>query len=197
MSHTDLFGVVVVRRQTLRDEVVLVEADMSGARVEQQKPVAARQPLQLGRHDLDDELPARLEVRGGILEARDLSRLRAEIEDRVVDDVGERERALDPSRCHVADLHRDRIGLPAQHGDHVRREVDARDPNAASGERHRDPAGADRQLEGAAARERDEEVDDGLDGHPRRARVIPLGDLSCEVVRRHQPALFSFPCFFA
>ena len=79
--------------------------------------------------------------------------------------------------------------------DHVRREVDARDPDTALRERHGDPAGADRELERSAARERLEEVDDRLDRHAGRRGVVTLRDVACEPVGH--PDRFSFPCFFA
>ena len=68
--------------------------------------------------------------------------------------------------------------------------------NAASREGQRDPAGADRELEGrAAGGEPGQEVDDRLDGHVRRRLVVTLGDGAGEPVLH--PDLFSFPCFFA
>jgi hypothetical protein len=43
---------------------------------------------------------------GGVREARDLSVLRSQVEDRVEHDVDERERAVDLRDRHVADLDR-------------------------------------------------------------------------------------------
>ena len=115
-------------------------------------------------------------------EARDLRLLRRLVVDAVEDEVDERELALDARRRVVADLDRDAGGLLPQLRDHVRREVDARDTHAALGERHRDPAGADGELERAAACQREEEVDHRCDGHVGRLGVVAIGDLPGEPV---------------
>ncbi|HZS25030.1 MAG TPA: hypothetical protein VFA30_08585 [Gaiellaceae bacterium] len=55
--------------------------------------------------------------------------------------------------------------------------------DAASGERQRDPAGADAELErGAVADALDEEVDDLLRVQARGALVVARGDLGPEVI---------------
>src|SRR5581483_10209758 len=111
----------------------------------------------------------------------------------------ERERPVDPGRGVVADLDLDCVRLPPELLDHRSRVVDAGDADAASGERHRDPAGADRQLEGAARGERLEEVDRPLDRGRLEVRagrlVVAFADVRVEPA--HQPDLLSFPCRFA
>jgi len=134
----------VVRDEPLRVVVVLVDADVRVAEVED------RERLTVPRPDLDHEHALRREVRRRIREHRDLAVLRHDVVDRVEDDVGERELAVDARVRHVADRDRDRVGLLPQLRDHVGGEVDSRDPNAASRERDGDPAGADRELERAA-----------------------------------------------
>src|SRR5262245_30415258 len=134
-------------------------------------------------------------MRRSVLETRDLSVLRPQIEDRVEDDVDEREGALDLCRRHVADLDRDLVCLPLQLRNHVRREVDTRHANPSLRERHGDPAGTDRELERTAAREREEEVDDRLDRHAGRRLVVALRNVAREIV--DHPARFSFPFRFA
>ena len=182
----------MVGDEPLRDEVELVEAHVLviASRWNTSEGAAAARDAHL-----DDERPARLEMRGGVREARDLSLLRRQVEDRVEDDVDERERPVDLRRRHVADRDLDLVRLLPQLRDHVRREVDARDPNAACGERHGDPAGADRELERPATGEGLEEVDDRLDRHAGRRLVVALCDVACEPVGH--PDRFSFPCFFA
>src|SRR3954466_6843970 len=141
-----------MRVETLGVEVELVDPDVRIAQVEYLEPLRVRDA------DLDHETAARQQVRGGVREDVDLPVLGRDVVDRVADDVDERERPLDAGGGHVPDRDRDRIRLPLQLRDHVRREVDARYLYAALGKRHRDPAGADRELEGAAGREREEEV---------------------------------------
>ena len=79
--------------------------------------------------------------------------LRRDVVDRVEDDVDERERPVDPRRRQVADRDRDLVAASSA----AARPCPARGrcratrtPRAASGTR--DPAGADRELERAAAR---------------------------------------------
>ena len=115
-----------------------------------------RQPLQVGHARLDHEPAAALEMRGGVLEARDLRVLRDQVEDRVEDEVDERELPVDAGRREVADRDVDLVAsrLRAQPRHHRLRAVDAGDAHAARGERQRDPAGADAELERATARRR-------------------------------------------
>ncbi len=180
----------MVRDEPLRVEVELVDADVGVAEVEH------LEPLPVVHADLHHQAASGRKMPRRVLEHRNLSVLRGDVVDRVEDDVGERERPLHSRGRHVADLDPDLVRLRSQLRDHVRREVDAGDPHASGRERHRDPAGADRQLEGAAARQRLQEVDDRLDWHAGRRGVVALRDLACEPVLRH-PARFSFPCRFA
>ena len=70
-------------------DVVLVDAPVRLARVEDADGLAGREPPELGHPDLDHEAAAGLEVRGDVPEARDLRRLRRQIPDRVEDEVRE------------------------------------------------------------------------------------------------------------
>ena len=78
-----------------------------------------------------------------------------------------------------------RSGLLAQPGDHRLRVVDARHAHAARGQRQRDPARADRELERrAVAGQLGQQVDGGLDHrrveHARRVRRRRRGDALAE-----------------
>ncbi len=174
--------------QALRRDVVLVEPEVRRAHVEGTERLAGREPLELRNAHLDHEAPARLEVRGDVLEARDLLVLRRQVHDRVEDEVGDRERPLDRGRGEVADRHADVLGarLRAQSRDHRLREVDPVHADSALRERQRDPAGADPELErGAAPGELGEEIDgridDGRIEHVRLRLVVPRGDALAEV----------------
>ena len=78
-------------------------------------------------------------------EARDLRVLRGQVHDRVEDEVGDREAALDRGRREIADRDADLLGagLGLQPRHHRLREVDAVHADAALCQRQRDPAGAD------------------------------------------------------
>jgi hypothetical protein len=104
----------VVRDQALVDDVVLVEADVR--RRSRRRPEALARGSAARHADLDHEAAARLEVRADVLEARDLRVLRGQVVDRVEDEVGEAERALDAGRGEIADRDRDRVaaGLGAE-----------------------------------------------------------------------------------
>ena len=73
--------------------------------------------------------------------------------------------------------------------DHRLGQVDARDPDAARGERQRDPTGADAELQrGAVSRELGEEVHYGVDDRRiehHRVLVVAGGDRLAEVVLGH------------
>jgi len=64
----------VVRDEALAHDVVLVEAEVSGLHGERLERLARRQPLQPRHAHLDDEATVRLEVRGRVAKARDLTR---------------------------------------------------------------------------------------------------------------------------
>ena len=134
--------------------------------MERLEDLAGRQSLQIRHPHFDHEAAARLQVRGDVLEARDLRVLRRQVHDRVEDEVREGERPVDGGRREVADRDADllRALLRAQSLDHRGREVDAVHANAALRERQRDAAGADPELErGTVTGQVREEVDDGTD----------------------------------
>jgi len=178
----------VVRDEALVRDVVLVDPPVALAGVEDVHRLARRQPPQLGHADLDHEAASGLEVRRDVTEAGHLLGLRRQVVDRVEDEVGERERAVEAGGGEVADRHGDPLaaGLLAQPRDHRLREVDPVHLHPAAGERERDAAGPDPELQrAAAAGEADEEVDRGLDGlgreHLGRRLVVPRGDALVEV----------------
>jgi hypothetical protein len=133
-------------------------------------------------------------MRGRVLEARELTVLRDQVEDRVEDQVDERELAVDARRRHVSDHGLDPVGsgLLAQASQHGLRVVDADDAHPALGERQRDPARADRELQrGAVAGELREclrsRPDHGRIEHAGRVLVVDRRDPLAEVplVRSH------------
>jgi hypothetical protein len=85
----------------------------------------------------------------GVLEAGDLAVLRRQVEDRVEDEVDERELAVDTRRRHVAGDGLDplRSRLRGEAGQHRPGAVDADDAHPALGQGQRNPPGADRELE--------------------------------------------------
>ncbi len=146
------------------------------------------------RHrNLDHERPARLEMRRGVLEARNLLVLRRQVHDRVEDEVREREGPVDSRRREVADRYLDvfTARLRPQLSDHRLRQVDAVHSDATLTERQRDAAGADAELErSAVARQPDEEVDRGIDVLElivaRYGLVVAGCDVLAEVVLGHR-----------
>ena len=155
----------MVRDEALARDVVLVDPPVAFARVEDVHRLAGREAPQVGHADLDHEAAARLEVRRDVAEARDLLRLRRQVVDRVEDEVGKAEGALDAGAREVADRDRDlrAARLLAQLRDHRLREVDAMHLHPALSQRKRDPAGADPELErSTVARELGEQVDGRL-----------------------------------
>jgi hypothetical protein len=76
-----------------------------------QRGLAERQPLQLRHARLDHEPPAAGQMGGGVLEARRPAVLRGQVEDRVEDQLDERELALDARCRHVACQRVDPLGL--------------------------------------------------------------------------------------
>ena len=164
------------------------------------EPLARGKRPQSRHADLDHEAAARLEVRGDVLEARDLRVLRRQVADRVEDDVRERERAVDLRRREVADRDLDLLpaGLLAQLGDHRLGEVDPVHADAALRERQRDPAGADPELERrSVAGELGEEVDRRIEHvrleHVGRGLVVALRHVLAEVVLGRQAVRTSAP----
>src|SRR4051812_40757962 len=94
--------VEVLTVHPLGDGVVHVERHPRGVGAPGQDGLAERKPLQLGNARLDDEAPARRQMCRRVLEAGDLAVLRGQVEDRVEDEVDEREVAVHARRGHVA-----------------------------------------------------------------------------------------------
>ncbi len=162
---------------------------LEGVTVNGSRRLAGRQPLELRDADLDHETSAGPEVRGGVLEAGHLIVLRGQVVDRVVDQVGQRELARHPGGGEVAQRDLDPIGagLGPELLHHLAREVDAAHRDAAPGERQRDPAGADAELQrSAVSGQPGQEVDGRLDHrgveHLGAAVVVALGHTLTEVV---------------
>jgi hypothetical protein len=137
-----------------------------------------------------------VQVRRGVGEARDLTVLRGQVEDRVEDEEDEREVAVDARGGHVADDGLDPLGprLVAQARQHRLGVVHARDAHAALRQRHGDPARANRELERrAVAGELREHVDGRVDHggveHAPRGVVVTGRDALAEVplVCSHDP----------
>src|SRR4249919_4271537 len=105
-----------MRNQALVLHVVLVDSDVLSTEVEHLEPLARRKRQPTASAELDREAAARFEVRGDVLEARDLGVLRRQVADRVEDDVRERKRAVHLRRRKVADRDLDLVptGLLAQ-----------------------------------------------------------------------------------
>ena len=188
---------VVPAAEVLRDRVVDVVRHAVGVGSPRQHGLPERQPLELRHARLDHEPPAGSQMRGGVLEARHLAVLRDQVEDRVEHEVDERELAVDARGRHVPDDGLDPVGagLLAQAIQHRLRVVHAGDPDSF-GERQRDPAGPDGELQrGAVAGELGERVhrrpDHGRIEHLPRVPVVPRGDALAEVpLFRHGPQCF-------
>ena len=183
---------VVVRAHGLGHDVVDVEAEPVRAGVEGHDRLADRELLECGDAELDHEMPAGAEVRGGVLEARHLRVLRGQVADRVEDEVDERELPVDAGRGHVSGHGLDVLGagLVAQAREHRLGAVDAGHADAALCERKRDAAGADRELERAAvAGEAGQHVDRRVEGrgveHRGGVLVVARRHLLAEELLRH------------
>ena len=139
----------MVRDQTLRDDVVLVEAEPVGADVERADRLAGWEPLQVGHRDLHDEAPARRELGGDALEAGDLLVLGRQVHDGVEDEVSEGEARSGARAGEVADRDVDLVAarLRTQPCEHRFRQVDAVDPDTAVRQRQGYSAGADAELD--------------------------------------------------
>jgi hypothetical protein len=99
----------VVGAHRLSGGVVEVEGPPAGGDLEGNGVLPARELAQFGRHDLDDEAAAGLQVSRSVTEAGHLGVLRRQIHDRVEDQVGEGEAARHHRGREVADRHADRI----------------------------------------------------------------------------------------
>jgi hypothetical protein len=113
-------------------------------------------------------------VRGGVPEARDLLLLRDQVKDRVEHQIDHRELALHAGCREVTDGHVDCLAsrLGAQPTHRRFRVVDAYDRDAAAGERKRDPARTDPELQRPALFG---EVCEELDHRLHRRRIEHLG----------------------
>ena len=117
---------------------------------------------EVGDEGLDQEHAALGEMGGRVREAAHLGLLAGQAEEGVEGDEDERERALDRHVGEVAHRHRDAVaaGLLPELRDHRLGGVDAVHLEAPLGEREREPAGADRELEHrAVAGELGEQLD--------------------------------------
>jgi hypothetical protein len=192
----------VLTAQALRDDVVDVERHAARVGAPGEDGLAEWEPLELGHARFDHEPPAGAEVRRGVLEARDLAVLRGQIEDRVEHQEDEREVAFDARRRHVAGHGVDPLGagLVAQPRQHRLGVVHAGDAHTALGQRQRDPAGPDRELQRrAVARQLREQVhgrlDQGRVEHAPGEVVVARRDALAEVplVRSHARSVARTP----
>ena len=135
-------------RHPLGRDVVLVEPPSGLAHVERVDRLARREPLARGP-DLDDEATARLQVRRGVAEARDLRRLRRQVADRVEDQVhqGERPSTVVVAMSPIVTPMSSASSFSRSLRDHRLRHVDPVHLHAAPRERERDPARPDLELE--------------------------------------------------
>ena len=117
------------------------------------------------------------EVPGGIAEALDLLLLGEQVPDRVEHEVDEGESLTGPGRGHVAERDGDPLGsgLLAQAGEHRLRQFDPGHLDAHLPQRERDPAGADRELEGAPAGGELGQAPDRRPQHLGREHPLPRG----------------------
>src|SRR5919201_2011281 len=189
-----------MRDETLVHDLVLVDADMALAHIEDPKRLPEGDALEIRYHHFDHETAAGFEMRGDVLKARDLLVLRRQVHDRVEDEVNERERVVHSRRREVADRHPDllRARLFAQPRDHRLREVDAVNAHATLRERERDASGADPELErGSVTRELREELhgraDDIQVAPAAKPLVVARGDILAEVIDGHEWTLTHAP----
>src|SRR5438067_5205379 len=96
-----------MRDQALPDHVVLVEPEVLRANGERNELLTGWKQPELRDADLDHEAAAWLEVCRHVLETRHLRVLRRQVVDRVEDEIGQRELAVDPRGREIADRDRD------------------------------------------------------------------------------------------
>lgn len=116
-------------------EIVLAHADVGGGRREDVGVLTGRDATQLGDVVLDDERAARLEVPGGIAEARNLFVLARQVRDRVAQEIHDAERPLHGGRRKVAKGDADalRTRLRLKLGGSSRRKALCRGPGRLGG----------------------------------------------------------------
>jgi hypothetical protein len=159
----------VMGREALRRDVVLVDPPSRLAQMEGAQGLTGRKPPEPGHAYLDDEAAAGREVRRDVTEARDLSRLRRQVRDRVEDQVRDGERPVDPRGRKVPDRHRDvrAVRLCVQLRDHRLGHVDPGDGHSALSKRDSHPTCSDAELERTPAPgQLGQEVDGGVDARP-------------------------------
>ena len=144
---------VVVRDELLVDEVEGIETDAVVLDTECLGDRPDRQTLQVWHKHLDNEVPARTQMPGGIAEARDLLGLGQEIGYGVVDQIHEVERTGHGVVRHIAHDQRDPLAawLRAKHLAHCLRTIDAGNRQASGAERQRDTSCADGEFQGLPA----------------------------------------------
>ncbi len=107
--------VVVLAAQPLGDDVVDVVGMPPGSAATAGRSGRAAAAAAPGR-GLDHESPAAAQMRRRVREARDLAVLRGQVEDRVEDEIDERELAVDARRRHVAGGRLDRSARASRAG---------------------------------------------------------------------------------
>lgn len=78
--------------------------------------LSGRKEPECGHSQLDEEVPTRGEVVGGVAEALDLLVLGSQVPDRVEHQVHQRELTFDSRGGHVTDDHRDQLGWVTAQG---------------------------------------------------------------------------------
>lgn len=193
MAQPPAFPAEVVRDQTLRCGVVLVDPPAAAVAMKHDVALATRQTPKVRNANLDNEEAAWLQMDRRVGEARDLLLLRGEVSDGVENEVDKPERTLDTRASHVADRHT-QVATPrlqAQLLDHRLRELDSANVHAAGRQRERNPSGADRKLESPAiACQLREHLDGRLDGgwveHLRYGFVVGPRDVRPEMILTHK-----------
>lgn len=154
----------VVLVQDLRDRVVAIDVKhhFIATKVLDVDELVSAQPCR-GDASLDDEDAVAGEMSGCVFETPHLTILGEEVVDGIEDQVDQWV-PIAWGRCafHVAHRHVDlvAIGLVSDPTDHVRRQFDPIDADAALGEWDRDTTGTDRELERrTTTRETSEKVD--------------------------------------
>src|SRR5712691_1263741 len=137
---------------------------------------------------------------GSVLEAGNLLILRDQVEDRVENEVDQRELSVDTGRGKVADGDIDLLAsrLAAQPRHHRFRRIDPMDTHATFGQRQRDPAGTYPQLQratlGSQVRKRlhywrDNSLVKHVGGKVVIDRRDSLAEIPRAIVLRHDPPL--------
>lgn len=193
MAQTIALAAKVVRDQTVRRGVVLVDAPAVAVSTKYDVALARRQTPEVRNANLDNETAAWLEVDCRIREASDLLLLRDEVSDGVENEVDKPERAVDARAGHVADRHLE-VATPrllTQLLDHGLRQLDSTNLDAAGRQRERNSSGAYCKLESPAlACELSEHLDRRLNcgqiEHLRYGFVVDPSDVGPEMILKHK-----------